>query len=310
MWKNKSNKLSVSNLYTTYQIKGLNLDRFINSAKKRGINLYQIKKQAKNALTVSVKFDDRQKFFAFAKELCYNIKKVRDNGVAYPLLLLYRSIGLVIGAVLILITCIIFDNLIFSFSFTGSGSIYKREVAEYLNERGIKEFSTFSSISLEQLEDDILSKNSHLSFVSCQKRGNRLQIELVLSKDKVDRLDGSYYELYSSDNGVIEDIKVYRGNALVEKGQSVKMKDLLVDGNLLINDNPVRVNILAYVSIITSYTYEYRSLNSNESDIALVLAEQYYNGLSIVDTAVSENIINGEYIYLVNLSVRKVLFVG
>ena len=310
MWKNKINKHSVNNLYTTYQIKGLNLDRFINSAKRKGINLYQIKKHSKNTLTVSVNFFDRQKFFAFAKELCYNIKKVRDSGLSLPLLSLYRSIGLVIGAVLILITSIIFDNIIFAFSFTGSGSIYKREVKEYLNEQGIKEFSTFSSISLEKLEDDILSSNPHLSFVSCQKRGNRLSIELVLSKDKVDRLDGNYYELFSSDNGVIEDIKVYRGNALVEKGQSVNKGELLVDGKMLIKEQPVKVNILAYVSIITNYTYEYHTTIANQSDIALVLAEQFYNGLSIVESAVKENYNNGEYIYLVNLSVRKVLFVG
>ena len=31
-------------LYTVYEVKGLNLDRLINACKKRGIDLYDIKK--------------------------------------------------------------------------------------------------------------------------------------------------------------------------------------------------------------------------------------------------------------------------
>ncbi len=310
MRKNKSSIGNLGYLFTTYQVKGLNLDRFINYLKKQGIPLYQLKKRSNNCLLVSVNFFDRQKFFAIAKELCYNIKKVGENGKAYPLLSIFRSVGLVIGLVAILITCIIFDNYIFSFAFTGSGSVYKREVLEYLSGRGIKEYTTFSSIDLKRLEDDILSENSHLSFVSCQKKGNRLAIELVLSADKVDRLEGNHFELYSNCNGIVEDIKVYRGEAKVEKGQRVKKGDLLVDGNLLIKEQPVKVNILACVSLKTLYSYEYRSTLSGQEDIAQVLAEQFYSPLSIIESFVTAKEDNGEYIYCVDLWARKVLSVG
>ena len=60
--------------YSVFEIKGLNLDRLIETLKKRGITLYNVKKKANNRLIVTISAIDSQKLFAISKELCYNIK--------------------------------------------------------------------------------------------------------------------------------------------------------------------------------------------------------------------------------------------
>ncbi len=116
---------------------------------------------------------------------------MREEGVFYPVLKLYRSVGILLGAILIICSAFYFDTLIFSTEYSGTGSMYKRQVQEYIESVGVKRFAKFSSFDLDALADGILADNPHLSFASCQKKGKTLKISLVLSQDKVDRLSGN-----------------------------------------------------------------------------------------------------------------------
>ena len=116
MRKNKNCRENIA-LTCTYKVEGLNLDRFINHLKKQGVSLYNIKKMGNNRLIVTVSFNQSRKFFAIAKELCYNIKKVKENGKALPLLMLWRRVGIVVGAIIFSIACYFFNDFIYVFSF-------------------------------------------------------------------------------------------------------------------------------------------------------------------------------------------------
>ena len=310
MRTNKGDRESVVFIKSVFEVRGLNLDRFINTVKKRGIDLYDVKKYSNKRLTLAVNFKDSQKFFAIGKELCYNIKKLRDKGKGYPLLALYRSLGVFIGAVIIAFSAYTFNDVIFGFTFTGSGSVYHREVKDYLRSQGITEFSRFSSFSLDRIEDGILADNPHLSFASCVKVGNRLVVDLALSQEKVGTLDGSVYEFYSDADGVVESIKVYRGTATVEKGQAVKKGDLLVNGVAVIKEKEVRINVLASVTLLCEFNYEYRSEKDGEEEKATMLAEQALNDKEPVSETVIKSEENGKFVYSVTLTYRHVLYAG
>ena len=310
MRKNNGDRKSLGLLKTTYLINGLNLDSFINTVKKRGITLYDIKKYTNKRLLVTVNFADSEKFFAIAKELCYNIKKIRDKGKAYPLLAIYRSLGVVIGCLIIAVTSIFANDFIFSFAFTGSGSVYKREVESYLKSRGVKEYTRFSDINLAEIEDGIIANNAHLSFASCKKVGNRLVIDLALSTNKVETLKGDVYALYSDVDGIVEDIKVYRGTAMVSVGSSVKAGDLLVDGVAVIKEQTVKINLLASITIGCSATQEYRSKLEGEEEKVILFVEQNFADREIVSSSVKTEKINDEYVYSVTVRYKRVLCAG
>lgn len=310
MRKNKVDRAYIVGIKSTYEISGLNLDRLINTLKNRGVTLYNVKKYGNKRLVVSVNLLDRRKFFAITKELCYNIKKVRDGGKAYPLLAIYRSLGIFIGAIIISLSAYYFDGIIFSFSFSGNGSIYEREVREYLYGCGIKKFTRFANVDLSRLEDSILSNNRHLSFVSCQKSGNSLNIKLVLSTDDVERLNGNVYSLYSQVDGVIESIKVYRGTALVNVNDKVQKGDLLVDGIAVIKEQTVKINVLCSVSVIAQTSFEYKFNSAGQEEKALLFAERDAEDFNVIDSLVSVKEVDGEFIYLVTVKHRFVMRAG
>lgn len=309
MRKNKFYPKSLS-LYTTYEVNGLNLDNLINTARKRKIALFNLKKYHNKRLIVSVSFNQSQNFFAIAKELCYNIKKVRDGGKAKALLSLYRSLGVVFGCIIFIAATVYFDGLLFGITYTGGGSIYKGEVEEYLTSIGIERFTRFKNVDLQRLEDGVLSSNQHLSFVSCKKVGSRLVIDLELKKEDVKTLDGNVYAMISNVDGVVDSVKVYRGTAQVEVGQTVKKGDLLVDGVALIKEQTVKINVLASITIICQAEFNYLFDDEKSSSKAVMFAEQELCDKQITDSEITVSELDGRYNYKVKLSYKHVLCVG
>lgn len=305
--KRGKNFLGVKN---TYLVQGLNLDRFLLLAKNKGITLYDIKKITNKQLIVSVSIKESAKFFAIAKELCYNIKKIKEKGLTLPLLMLWRKIGIALGTIIFCIACYVYNDFIYGFNFTGSGSVYEREVLSYLNSVGIKPYTRFSDINTQRLEDQILAASPHLSFVGITKQGNTLCFDLALANENTDTLLGNVYSLKSEVSGVIERIKIYRGTALVKEGDLVNCGDLLVDGYMIIKEQTVKINVIATVSIIVEKQFTYVDKQSGQEQKAMLLAKAMLGDEDIVSTSTSCTQEQDAFVYTTTMKYRYIIYVG
>ncbi len=295
---------------TTFLVEGLNLDRFLLSAKNKGITLCDIKKITNKRLLVSVSIKESANFFAIAKELCYNIKKVKEKGALLPLLMLYRKVGIVVGAVIFCILTYVYNDFIYGFSFSGSGSVLEKEVLSYLGGVGIKPYTRFSNIDIEKLEDQILASNSHLSFVGITKKGNTLCLDLALATDNTDTLKGNVYSLKSDISGTIERIKVYRGTAMVKEGDSINSGDLLVDGFMTIKEQTVRINVIATVSVIATKEFTFEDKEKGQELNVTLLAKAMMGDEDIVSISCNCKQIQDTYIYKVAINYRYIIYAG
>jgi len=310
LWKNNKRGKNFLGVKATYMVEGLNLDRFLLSAKNRGITLFDIKKITNKRLIVSVSIKESAKFFAIAKELCYNIKKIKEKGVLLPLLMLWRKAGIVVGAVIFCLSCYFYNDFIYGFSFSGSGSVLEKEVLAYLNGVGIKPYTRFSNIDIETLEDQILSKSPQLSFVGITKKGNTLCFDLALATDKTDTLLGNVYSLTSNESGVIERIKVYRGTAVKKVGDKVNAGDLIVDGYMTIKEQTVKINVIATVSIIVSQEFTYIDKEVGQEQKAIILAKAMAYDKDIVWASCKCQKEQDTYIYTTTLNYRYIIYAG
>ena len=284
----------------TYKVKGLNQDRLIEKLKKQGIVLYNLKKVDNKLMYISVNLNQSKNFFAITKELCYNVKKIGYEGKGVALYYLMKNLGLILGAIIFVITLAVSNDYLFKMEFYGSGSIYQREVREYLYSQGVKESVRFSSFSMQTLEDGILASNPNLTFVSATKKGNTLSVYLVQKTQKAQTVE-RVNQLNSTVDGVVEKIKVYRGRALVKEGDSVEKGQLLVDGKVQIKEQTLSMNVLACVTIRVSESFVYEFDNQDSSDLAVIYATEQLGEKEIVDTKVSvqeiltENGLNYQY---------------
>ena len=313
MRKNKKRRAGIRGVYTCFRLKGLNQDRFINSLKTKGIDLFDLKKSNERTLTFKVKRADEQKVFAINRNVWYNayeISKMGEQGLSYPLLYAVRNVGVVIGILIFIAFCVISNDFILSFSFTGTGAVYERQIKDYLNEKGIAKYSRFSSFNLNELEDQLLADNDFLTFASVQKKGNVLVLDLTLSKEPPSSLSGKEEFLKSDVSGVIESIKVYRGTAIKKVGERVEVGEIIVDGFAAIKEQVVKVNVIAHATVLYQTERVYYSNNQGEETLALLFAREGLGDNEEVDYSISITKENGEYKYIVNLTNRRVLFVG
>lgn len=297
-------------VYSVYRVTGANTDLFINRIAKRNITLYNVKKKSKNQVVFTVSYAESDKIFALNKDLCYNIKKIRDKGVAYPLLFLMRNVGVAIGVALFVAICILADNIVYSIEFCGSGAIYESRVRAYLDVLGVTRFSRFSDIDLDALGEKIIQSGETFSFATCKKRGNRLIVELVLAESKPDTLNGNVYELKADVDGIVEDIKVYRGTALVNVGDVVSAGDVLVDGFAVVKEQKVTINVIAYVTVRSVFAFEYVSEKDGEEDVAVIMARLSLGEDDVVCEEVEKTAPDGGFVYKVKLNYRRTLHAG
>ncbi|GEM_PF-1792931 len=308
MRKNKIGRKNLE-LYNVYKISGVNSDNFVNILKNKGVIIKDfVKTDNKNAV-ISVSFADNEKFFAITREMCYNIKKVGEKGRHRFLLKILRNAGLFIGALLFVAIAAFSDDFIYSVDYYGSGSVYSREVDEYLNSRGVKPFARFSELNLAELSDGILSASDKMSFAECAKSGNRLKITLVLSPDPVKTLGGDKDSLVSSVDGEIEYIKVYRGTALKKAGDRVACGEAVVGGFAVIKETEVKTGVIATVSVKAEFGYNYVSEKDNDEIAAEIFARAAFGDGEILDLTVKKTALSsGNYGYSVKIFYRRIFY--
>lgn len=310
MRKNNGVRTHLKNLYyAKFKVSGLNLDRLLNRFNKREIKVFNAVKKEREMFFL-VKAADEKKVFAICNELCYTVLKVKNCGKFYPLAKLYKSFGVALGLIFFITFSFLFNGVCTAIEFSGTGSVYEREVREYLTANGVREYTAFSSIDLEVLENNLLSYSDKFSFVSCEKIGNRLKINLVLANGKTGVQNGDITELRSDTDGVIEEIKVYRGTATVGVGDSVKKGDLLVGGYSIIKEEYVPINVLASVSIIAEKTFVISLDKEGRETEAIILAKEALGERETVSEKATCKKINERYEYTVKLYLRKVLVAG
>ena len=297
-------------LYTSYIVYGFNQDRLLNALIKNQIDFYNVKKYSGKKMRICISKKQSQKFFAIGNKMCYNIKNRGLSGKFYPIYSFLLRFGAVLGVVFFITFTAIFNNLIFSVDYYGSGYKYKSQVESYISSLGIKRFSSFSSFSLNELEDQILASNKNLSFASCEKVGNRLKIYLVEAEEDKGVLTGKVKTMYSTCAGEVESIKVYRGTAVVSVGDYVEKGAPLVEGYATVKEQTIEVNVLATITLKVKKEFTYIFNSEGEENNALLLAINEMPSENIIETLVTCEKNGDSYLYKVTLTIRRVLTAG
>jgi sporulation protein YqfD len=290
-------------------ITGINFEVLLNRLKRQGVLVVNAKKCGKKQLILTIKSKENQKLFAITKELCYNIKKIKDGGRFYPLMYLAKNVGVLVGILVFSLSVILSSDRIYSYSFVGSGVAYKVEAQQVLKDEGITLYSKFSDVDLKELSNKIRQKSDKFSFVSCEKHGNKLKIQLILAKGSPTTIDGTKDAMYSTFSGRIESIRLYRGTAVAKVGDVVKVGDTLISGYYSNGEKVVKVGVIAVVNILTEEVKTYHLDREGLEYAVKIFVEEESTG-EVVDTLVSAEQTNDGYLYTAKTIVRRILKSG
>ena len=233
-------------------ITGIGAYRAIDKLARENIAVLSAKAVQKKGVRLQVYRKDYQKAFAILQSSCYNVENTRPRGLARAIAACVKYAGLLAGAAIFLLSVGLVQTRVLRVEVKGSGAYLAREVREILSGSGVKFFSTAPK-ELAPLRAEILSL-PRVSFCSIGKSGGVLTVTVEVSDENATL---SSKPLLAPAGGVVEELIVVRGTALVAVGDEVKEGDPVVKNTALLGETEREVIVIARVTVSYPFAREY-----------------------------------------------------
>ena len=219
-----------------FRLRGKNAEIALTRLKNAKIDLYNVKKTEKDAVTFEVKGKQARKVFAIYPKTWYNKAErggyeaisLGETGVFPRLKGLQKRAGLLAGAAAFLLITAFADNFVFDAVYTGDGALC-RQARRIVRESGVTAFSRFTDAQAEEISAKILSLDG-ASYASVQKKGTVLYVEARRSPfSEAEPMPG---DMTAKHAGTLLSLTVLRGERAARPGSKIVAGTPLVYASL------------------------------------------------------------------------------
>ena len=154
-----------------------------------------------------------------------------ESGIPVILSRYKYRFGIFLGVILSAVMIIMAQSFVWNIEVTGNERLTTREVKEILDEHGFGIGSYIKGVDTDIIENQILIDSDEISWIAINISGTTASIELrEREKTKAESTSAKPANLIAAKSGVVEEVRIYRGNCVVEAGRFVKKGELLVSG--------------------------------------------------------------------------------
>lgn len=153
------------------------------------------------------------------------------DGLAGSALKYLQKPVLVVGSLLALCLCLLLSNLVWEVRIVSGNEIDEDTVLSYLSACGLSEGVWRHGVDVDEVCAAYLLMDPDTAFLTVHMRGTVAEVELIPKNTPDPSVDETYpAHMVASTGAVIQEVRVYRGKALVKVGETVAPGDLLVTG--------------------------------------------------------------------------------
>lgn len=217
--------------YVTIRAEGRFLERFINLCSNRQIYLWDIKRTGDSCITAKISKNG----FRCLRPICASthtrVHILTKKGFPFICAKLLHRKFFLLGFVAFIAAIFWMCNHIWAIELSGTYYIEDQVILQELAESGVKIGASIRSIDQNKVKNDILVKNSELSFIWVDIRGTKAYVE-VKQKDAKPEIISSDVpcNIVAKRSGVIKKITVLEGDTVAQENQYVQEGELLVSG--------------------------------------------------------------------------------
>ncbi len=183
---------------------------------------------------------DKARFISFAKA------KMRFD-IGEPLGIygfIYRNLhryGLFTSLILLSLIFVFSSGLVWDVRINGNENLPDYIIENALNDLGFGVGTSWRSIDKNLIEADLLTQRKDIAWISINRRGTVAYVEIMESENVglSEESAPKYSNIIADRDGVIEEISVKCGTAVVKVGDVVKKGDILISG-VVENENGVK----------------------------------------------------------------------
>ncbi len=235
-----------------FRVEGLSLERLLNQCTERGVRLSRVKKVSARAVTGRVAAKDLDKLRDLAEARGWRLTYGEPHGAVRLGSMLQRRALLVAGVLAFFVLCGGILSCIWFIDVRGAGP-YTGEVERILAEHDVRVGRFGFLIDTDALKTDMERQLTGLSWVGVRANGVRLTVTCVQAQLASERLTNPG-DIVAARDGIISEITVTAGTALVKPGDAVRRGQVLVRGEERAWDGAV-TPIRAKASVVARVWY-------------------------------------------------------
>ena len=224
--------------YVIINVELLGVERLLNAAAKEGLQFLELQRKSYTQFRAKLSVRDYKKLQKMLPEQAKVIVEKRGGGAAVLDFLRRRWI-LGVGAALTICVVVILSLFCVRIRVEGLTSISEYDVYLVMQEAGAKEFALKSRIDTKKLERAIWNAFPDLTYVYVSFDGASLVAEIRERTPKPEIREEQPCAVYALKSGVIEQVIVTGGQAVVAEGEQVSEGQLLIAGNYLKGETPI-----------------------------------------------------------------------
>jgi similar to stage IV sporulation protein len=220
--------------YLLISLQGPGIARLLNLTVKNRIYFWDLNYQA-NTVTVKIRPRDFKRLRPLLKKTGCRVKILQKKGTPFILLQGWRRKGLLVGIILFCLTQYLLSQFIWQINIQGNEGVNTGKVAAILENSGVRKGVLKSNVDLSDLERKLLLELEGLQWVGVSLDGVCLNVQ-VIERQGEPPPEEVVTNLIAAKDGLVVDILVLAGEAVVDIGDTVQKGQVLISGKVTIEE--------------------------------------------------------------------------
>lgn len=224
-------------------VRGEFLEKFVNMAASRGIYLWDITRLGNDKVRVKVRISDVRplRHIARATKSCFKI--VERKGLPFILNRVKKRKLLAIGGVVFLVTLYFLSSFVWFIQVTGNDKLSDEDIKKIAAEAGLRPGVAKWDLDAKLVERTLREKIPSVAWAGVYVKGTRVTVEIAerkLVQEDPHRNEPAH--IVAGKAGLIKEVLVLNGQAVVKEGDTVLPGSILISGEIKEEIKPEQTN--------------------------------------------------------------------
>lgn len=228
--------------YLRIRITGYSAERFLNACRHRGIQLWDMC-SVNDSYEMNISIRGFRKVKPIVKKTGVKIVIIERKGLPFFLYRYRKRKLFFVGAGMFFLLIYSLSIFVWSIDIRGNLTRTDETLLEFLNTKKVRNGMRLSEVDCSRIVKDIRKEYDDIIWVSASIEGTRLIIRIKENQDviqadaKEEKEDVKPTDIVADMDCVITSIVTRKGIAQIEEGASIKSGDILVSGQVPVNND-------------------------------------------------------------------------
>ncbi|MCK8824457.1 sporulation protein YqfD [Fuchsiella alkaliacetigena] len=224
-----SNLLYYFKGYVIIKIEGYGVEKLINYLIRSELQVWDIS-QENDYFLAKLKASDFKKIRKMVRKANCQVSIEAKEGLPFLLKRFKVRKGLIVGLATAVLTIYILSSFIWLLEIKGLEELSEDEIITLLAEAGFEQGVLKYRVDLETVEEQ-LNQHPQISWADVELKGTKLLVE-VAEKEALPEQEVEQADVVAKKSGLIEELIVLEGQAVVEEGEMVELGEKLISGEV------------------------------------------------------------------------------